>query len=456
MKNELMNMSEESLMKLEADLREDASTVEEILECLVRTEKGLVKQTIENVLFVMEHDPILGRALRKNELTGRMDIVKEMPWKRSGEPLTEADGNQIRLYLEHNYGLTSERCINIGMGVAADRNSYHPIRDVLESLTWDGIPRIRHALHHFLGADENDYVEDVMKMHMLAAISRVYTPGCKYDIVLSLVGPQGGGKSTFFRFLAIKDEWFTDDLRRLDDKRVFEKMNGHWIIELSEMSALVNAKSIEETKSFVSRQSETYRMPYDKYAEDHRRQNVFCGTSNDARFLPFDRSGNRRFAPVEVHPDRAEIHPMANEKEARAYIMQMWAEAMVIYQTGTFELTFSEEMEAYAREMQRRFMPEDTEIGQVEDYLESNHITRTCVKEIYCEVMGHFATDEIQPWESKKITDILTNLGWNDVGSRKFKKYGSQKAWEPVKKEDAHCLLLGFTEVTDDDPDFPF
>ncbi len=456
MKNELMNMSEESLMELESDLREDASTVEEVLESLVRTEKGLVKQTIENVLFVMEHDPVLGRALRKNELTGRMDIVKDMPWKRNGEMLTEADGNQIRLYLEHHYGLTSERCISIGMGVAADRNSYHPIRDVLESLTWDGTPRIRHALHHFLGAEENDYVESVMRMHMLAAISRVYTPGCKYDIVLCLVGPQGGGKSTFFRFLAIRDEWFTDDLRRLDDKRVFEKMNGHWIIELSEMSALVNAKSIEETKSFVSRPSETYRMPYEKYAEDHRRQNVFCGTSNDARFLPFDRSGNRRFAPVEIHPDRAEVHPMANEKEAREYIMQMWAEAMVIYGIGGFTLTFSEDMEAYAREMQRKFMPEDTLSGQVEDYLDSNNITRTCVKEIYCKVMGHYVTDEVPNWESKKITEILTNLGMEDIGSRKFKIYGSQKAWEFSKKDDASDPMSGFVEVTDDDPDFPF
>ena len=162
--------------------------------------------------------------------------------------MNETDGNQIRLYLEHNYQLTSERCISIGLSVSAGNNSFHPIRDRLEGLVWDGEERIGRALHHFLGAEENEYTAEVLKMHMLAAISRIYFPGCKYDIALCLVGPQGGGKSTFFRFLAIEDEWFTDDLRRLEDKRVFEKMNGHWIIELSEMSTIAAARSIEETK----------------------------------------------------------------------------------------------------------------------------------------------------------------------------------------------------------------
>lgn len=96
---------------------------------------------------------------------------------------------------------------------------------------------------------------------MLAAISRGYHPGCKYDIALCLVGPQGCNKSSFLRMLAIKDEWFSDDLRRLDDRKVFEKLNGNWIIELPEMSATANARSIEETKYFLSQGSETKRIP---------------------------------------------------------------------------------------------------------------------------------------------------------------------------------------------------
>ena len=80
----------------------------------------------------------------------------------------------------------------------------------------------------------------------------MYEPGVKYDIMLCLVGGQGTGKSTFFRYLAIKDEWFTDDMKRIDDKKVYEYLQGHWIVEMSEMNAVANAKSIEETKSFLS------------------------------------------------------------------------------------------------------------------------------------------------------------------------------------------------------------
>ncbi len=450
MRDELQSMNEESLMELERDLSEEAQSEEDILDCLKRTEKGLVKQSIENVVFVLEHDPLLRGAIRKNELTGRRDIVREMPWKRSTVTLVDTDENYIRLYLEKHYQLTSMPAITAGLDICANNNRFHPIRERLEGLRWDGRERISHALHHFLGAADDAYTAEVMKMHMLAAISRIYEPGCKYDIALCLVGPQGGGKSTFFRFLAMDDNWFTDDLRRIDDKRVFEKISGHWIIELSEMSALVTAKCVEEMKSFLSRQREVYRIAYDKYAADHPRQCVFCGTSNDMKFLPFDRSGNRRFAPVEVNPALAEVHPMADEKASRDYIGQMWAEAMVIYRSGDFELTFSKEMEELALEMQKEFMPEDTEIGPVEEYLESHHLAQTCVKEIYCRVYAHMPSEKIPQWASKEITEVFRRLDWKDIGARKFPEYGSQKAWVPPKKEQDPLLPDGFMGVTDD------
>ena len=100
-----------------------------------------------------------------------------------------------------------------------------------------------------------------MKLFLLGAISRAFQPGCKFEIMLCLVGGQGAGKSTFFRLLAVRDEWFSDDLRKLDDDNVYCKLQGHWIIEMSEMMATANAKSIEEIKSFLSRQKEVYKIP---------------------------------------------------------------------------------------------------------------------------------------------------------------------------------------------------
>ena len=131
------------------------------------------------------------------------------------------------LYLEDKYSLTSEKKIQKALSIIADSNKYHPIRDYLNGLEWDGTERIRYALHRFLGAEESEYTHQALRLFMLGAISRVFKPGCKFEVMLCLVGGQGAGKSTFFRLLAIKDEWFSDDLKKIDDDNVYRKMQGH-------------------------------------------------------------------------------------------------------------------------------------------------------------------------------------------------------------------------------------
>ena len=175
--------------------------------------------------------------------------------------MTDTDMKYIRLYLEDTYGLTSEKKIADAADLAADANSYHPIRDYLNGLVWDGKGSIRYCLRHFLGADTDNFTYHSLRLFLLGAIHRAFCPGCKFEVMLCLVGGQGAGKSTFFRLLAVKDEWFSDDLRKLDDDNVYRKLQGHWIIEMSEMIATANAKSIEEIKSFLSRQKEVYKIP---------------------------------------------------------------------------------------------------------------------------------------------------------------------------------------------------
>ena len=150
---------------------------------------------------------------------------------------------------------------------------------MLNCLVWDETPRIRSCLHHFLGAEVSDYVEEMLKHFLLGAIRRVFSPGSKYEEMLCLVGGQGAGKSSFFRLLAIRDEWFSDDLKKLDDDRVFLKLQGHWIIEMSEMLATSSAKSIEEIRSFISRQKETYRTPYEADRKSTRLNSSHSGES---------------------------------------------------------------------------------------------------------------------------------------------------------------------------------
>ena len=432
-------------------------SVEEVKAMLDTTEKGGVRNSIKNCLTVFQHDPLLSSAIAYNLLTDRTDIVKPIGYDRSpSASMTDTDMKYIRLYLEENYDLTSEKKIMDAADLAAYQNSYHPVRDFLNSLTWDGTERIRYCLHHFLGAEADEYTFQALRLFLLGAIHRTFRPGCKFEVMLCLVGGQGAGKSTFFRLLAGKDEWFSDDLRKLDDENVYRKLQGHWIIEMSERIATANAKSIEEIKSFLSRQKEVYKIPYETHPADRLRQCVFGGTSNAMDFLPLDRSGNRRFLPVQVCPEQAEVHILEDEAASRAYLQQVWAEAMTIYRAGGWKLTFSPEMVRHLKEHQKDFMPEDTKAGMIQAFLDSYTGDTVCSKQLYKEALNH-AFDEPKQWEIREINEIMNQCvtGWTYFSNpRSFAGYGRQNGWECERSatdSDNHAAEIpdGFVEITE-------
>lgn len=390
-------------------------------------------------------------AIRKNLLTERIDIVKSLGWYRDSPTLADVDVKYLLLYFEENYGLTVEKKIIDAVAVIANENRYHPVCDFLNALQWDGTERIRFCLHRFLGSDTDDYTCEALKLFLLGAISRAFKPGCKFEVMLCLVGGQGAGKSSFFRLLAVNDDWFSDDLKKLDDENVYRKMQGHWIIEMSEMIATANAKSIEEIKSFLSRQKETYKIPYETHPADRKRQCVFGGSSNTLDFLPLDRTGNRRFVPVMVYPERAEVHILEDEQASREYINQMWAEAMEIYRSGNFRLRFSPAMNAYLKAHQKDFMPEDTKAGQILDYLERYSGSMVCSKQLYKEALGH-DYDEPKQWELREINDIMNNAvtGWRAFSNPRYfpEPYRRQKGWERIRNDnEPDNSMDGFQEI---------
>ena len=224
-------------------------STEQIKESLEAYQKGGVKNSIGNCVKVLKSDPKLQGAIAKNLLTERVDIVKPLWWKRTGFTITDTDMNYLLLYLEENYGLTNENKALKAIDIVANENCYHPIRDYLDQLQWDGKERIRYALHRFLGSEESEYNYQALKLFMLGAIHRAFHPGCKFETMLCLVGGQGAGKSTFFRFMAIRDEWFSDDLRKLDDENVYRKLQGHRIIEMSEMIASLYSMAEKGTRA---------------------------------------------------------------------------------------------------------------------------------------------------------------------------------------------------------------
>ena len=209
-------------MKAVADSAGTLRSVEEVKAMLESTEKGGVRNSIRNCLTVFQCDPLLSGALAYNLLTDRTDLMKPIGRRRAvPRSVTDTDMKYIRLYLEETYGLTSDKKIADAADLAANENSYHPVRDYLNGLAWDGTGRIRSCLRHFLGAAADDYTYEALKLFLLGAIHRAFCPGCKFEVMLCLVGGQGAGKSTFFRLLAAKDEWFSDDLRKLDDDNVY-------------------------------------------------------------------------------------------------------------------------------------------------------------------------------------------------------------------------------------------
>lgn len=149
-------------------------SVDEVRESLSVTEKGQPANTIGNCRTVFCHDPLLRGAIRLNLLTDRVDIVQDLGWRRNTSALTDTDVKYLLLYFEQTYGLTSEKKMTAALSIVANENCYHPIQDVLNGLVWDGTPRIRSCLHHFLGADESDYVEEMLK-HFCWGLSGGYS-----------------------------------------------------------------------------------------------------------------------------------------------------------------------------------------------------------------------------------------------------------------------------------------
>ena len=459
--NDWSTISQDKLDALAASLM----PIEMLKEKLIHNEKGNVTQVIENCETVVQEDPLLNDAVRLNRMTGRLEIQKDMGWSRAGPAVNDNDMNNILSYMARNYDLRADKLCWRAVTTAAYENGFHPIRDYLEGLEWDGQERIRHALRHFLGAPEDELTHQCMKMFMIGALRRVYEPGCKFEYVLTLVGGQGIGKSTFFRFLALQDKWFTDDLVGFKSNRIFEKISGHWIIEMSEMLAIMNAKGADEVKSFLSRQSDVYRDPYAVFPDDRPRQCVFGATTNRVKCLPFDRTGNRRFLPVLVDEAQSEVHILKNEAESRAYIEQMWAEAMTLYRSGNYALKFPKDIEKQLNALRREFMAEDTNAGMIQMYLDGYEGDYVCVAQIFQEALHNPFTDPSRR-DSIEITDIMRHSieGWQPGPVHRFEKYGRQRSWVRVNQacqpntsnpQDAVPDDDGFIEVPDD-PDNPF
>ena len=224
-------------------------------------------------------------------------------------------------------------------------------------------------------------------------------------------------------------------------------MEGHFIIEMPEMSAIANTRTIEETKAFISRSKDTYKVPYDRFPKDRPRQCIFGGSSNRVAFLPLDRSGNRRFLPILIDMSKAEVHILEDEAESERYILQLWAEAMHIYFLQKPPLKLPREYEKELVNIQRAFMPEDDRLGMIQGFLDKTSESSVCSRMLYRDAFGQFG--EPQKRDLMEINEVMNAgiaskeiVGWKKFDKpRRFREFGIQRGWERITDD------LGFTEI---------
>ena len=417
---------------------------------------GHVKNTLRNLTLILENDPNL-KGVVFNQLLDGMEIKGEVPWKHPSKFWRDADDAQLISYVDTHYGNFSARNYDIAVTKVADDRAYHPIREFIESLPeWDKVPRVDTLLVDYLGAGDTAYVRAVTRKTLCAAISRVLRPGCKFDSMLVLNGPQGVGKSTLIAKLA--GEWFSDSLNLGDtkDKTAAEKLQGYWILEIGELAGLKKAE-VETLRSFLSRQNDIYRAAFGKRATPHLRQCVFFGTTNAESGYLRDTTGNRRFWPVKT--------PGSGKKQSwnltHEEILQIWAEALVYVRQGE-KLYLSAEMDALAKDEQREAMESDEREGLVREYLdtllperwaemdlferrnfltgsdfgglqEKGTVKRTSVSnmEIWCECFGKERAN-LRRTDSNELTGIMARLGWKRAeGKVRIPLYGPQYVFVP-------------------------
>lgn len=237
-----------------------------------------------------------------------------------GPALDDMALTRLRLDTEKRFGIVfpKDRWADIVTDHARN-NAFHPVKDYLGGLRWDGTPRLDDWLVIYGGAEPSEYVRTVGALVLIAAVRRIHIPGIKFDQMLVLEGEQGGGKSTALAIMAVREEWFTDDLPLdADAKAVMERIAGCWLIEAAELKGMRQAET-EKIKGFLSRRYDKARLAYARMATEQPRQCVFIGTTNSDDYLR-DMTGNRRFWPVKV--GRFDLEALARDRD------QIWAEAV--------------------------------------------------------------------------------------------------------------------------------
>ena len=418
-----------------------------------------------NFGLILRNDRALKGAVALDRFAGRTVIMRDLPWrKKSVDPFwNNTDDAGLIEYVNTHYDLVGKTALLDAAEIAFSQVGFHPVQDYLNGLVWDGKERLDTLLVDYLGAEDGPLTRAMTRKHFTAAVARVMRPGCKYDYVLTLIGPEGSGKSTLVRLMA-RDAWFTDSLTSIEGKEAMEQLRGKWLVEMGELTNYKKSTS-EAYKAFLSKQDDFYRPAYGRKAETYLRQCVFFATTNERAFLKGD-TGNRRFWVVECGVEPSTADPW---EDLPGEVDQLWAEAVVRWKAGE-RLYLGHEMETEARKRQEAHneLAADDRVGLIDAYIRTplpdtwGNLTKeqraawyqtgsrlghddaglmhrretVCALEVLVECLG-MKTDDKTRYKTKEINQILRDMpGLEYIGRTREPVYGLQRRFKIIYDED--------------------
>lgn len=326
---------------------------------------GMPLDTRANIRIIFREDPELKDAFWFDEFGFIRQVLKKLSWHKASVPRTfqDSDRSDLRWYFQTFYGIKNAGALDDELEKVFDDHRYHPVKQYLEGLVWDGQPRLETLFIDYLGALDSVYMRTITRKSLVAAVARIFQPGIKFDYLPTFLGDQGIGKSWLLGKLG--GQWFSDTLAAVHQtQKAAESMMGKWIIEIAEMSQFRKSE-VQIVKAFVSSQADTFRPAYGREVITYKRQCILFPTTNDPDFIK-DQTGGRRFWPIDIRygtPKYNVFNYFTNSIRD-----QIWAEAVLYYRIGE-TLYLDKEMEKQAKIIQEVYTEWDERLDIIENYM---------------------------------------------------------------------------------------
>ena len=393
-------------------------------ECQI-SQHGEVRSNLVNAFLPLRSDPRISKIARYDEMQRLVILMQPIPRSQldgdeefKPRPILDADYTLLQEFLQREgLEVIARDTIRQAVDARARELSFHPIRQWLDAIEWDGKPRLINWLPTYLGAVQSDYTQGIGHLFLKSMIARVRQPGCKCDYALVLEGPQGARKSTACGILG--GEFFSDNLPDIrSGKDVSAHLNGRWLIEVAEMSALDKAEAAA-LKAFITRPVERYRPSYGHAEVIEPRQCVFVGTTNKTAYLR-DETGGRRFWPVVVGV--IDTDALARDRE------QLFAEADYYYSQGDQWWPDAAFEAAHIVAEQSARYEADAWEDSICEWLDRLHdepksvswngkdlIEAKCTAQMVARLALHMEVQKVGTTEQRRITAALERLGWKQA-----------------------------------------